>query len=80
MGNYTMDKTTLKVIGARLKREFAAIEQLPFPLQQALAELAAREEGRPQAEGDGESEPDPASQKKGCADQRERTAHRPRSC
>ena len=38
-----MDKTTLKIVGARLRREFAAVDKLPFPLQQALAELARRE-------------------------------------
>ncbi len=58
MGEYTMDKTTLKIIGTRLKREFAAVDQLPFPLQQALAELAAREEVRAVAEADGNALPD----------------------
>ena len=57
MGDYTMDKTTLKIIGTRLKREFAAVDQLPFPLQQALAELAAREEVPAVAEADGDALP-----------------------
>ena len=38
-----MDKTTLKSIGVRLRREFSTVELLPFPLQRALAELAAME-------------------------------------
>jgi hypothetical protein len=62
-----MDKSSLKIIGARLRREFATLEQLPFPLQQALAELARREAETTAAQSSDErrpqSESEPAQQR-----------------
>jgi hypothetical protein len=41
-----MEKTTLKTLGMRLRREFSTVELLPFPLQRALADLAAAEQAQ----------------------------------
>lgn len=47
-----MEKTTLKTLGMRLRREFSTVELLPFPLQRALADLAAAEQAQKHAPQD----------------------------
>lgn len=56
-----MDKTTLKIIGTCLRREFTAADQLPFPLQQALAKLARRERERSAPATNDDCAPEPES-------------------
>ena len=49
-----MEKQLLKRLGAQLRKEIVPLEDLPYPMREALRRLAAKHDGCPVASNDDE--------------------------
>jgi hypothetical protein len=56
-----MEKQTLRRLGAQLRKEVVLLEDLPYPMREALRRLAEKYEGCPVASNDDECETSQAS-------------------
>jgi hypothetical protein len=56
-----MEKHTLRRLGAQLRKEIVPLEDLPFPMREALRKLAEKYDGCPTASNDDEQNCEPTN-------------------
>ncbi len=60
-----MEKQVLSRLGAHLRKEIVPLEDLPYPMREALRRLAEKHDGRPVASNDDEQNCENTSQDSG---------------
>jgi hypothetical protein len=60
-----MEKHTLRRLGAQLRKEVVLLEDLPYPMREALRKLAEKYDGCPSASNDDERNCEDRSQDSG---------------